>query len=558
MKVLIGSAWPYANGPLHVGHLAALLPADVIARYHRAKGDSVYFVSGSDCHGTPVAIRARQEGKSPQEISDFYHNEFCECFARLGFSFDRYGKTSSDEHKAFVRDFHRRMYEREYVYERCAPQAHCERCGMVLSDRFVAGACPRCGEPCRGDQCDACGAVLDADELVGPACSLCGSPVAFRETKQLFIAISKLGSELRAYLDGHGGWRKNAVAFTKKYIDEGLRDRAVTRDLDWGVDVPRDGYGEKKIYIWAENVLGYLSMSKAVAEVRGEDFAELWGGDGNGGNSGSGNSNGGSGNGRRHYYVHGKDNIPFHTIMLPALILANGGAWRLPDEIVSSEYMTLEGRKISTSRNWAIWAKDLADRYDPDAVRHFLIANGPEKRDADFSWREFVRSNNGELVGAWGNFVNRTLAFVSGHFGGAVPEGAASAELLGRISEARPEVGRLIEAGSLKAALGEIFDLVRMGNKYFDAERPWATRASDRAACGSALHACVQAIANIAAMLEPFLPYSSAKIEKWLNVGGEWGEKRVPAGARIPEPELLFKRLDKNTIGSELGRLADG
>jgi methionyl-tRNA synthetase len=217
--------------------------------------------------------------------------------------------------------------------------------------------------------------------------------------------------------------------------------------------------------------------------------------------------------------------------------------------------MTLEGRKISTSQNWAIWAKDLAGRYSPDAIRHFLIANGPEKRDTDFSWREFVHSNNGELVGAWGNFVNRTLAFVSGHFGGAIPSGAASSELLGRISASRPEVGRLIEAGCLKAALGEVFSLVRLGNKYFDAERPWATRISDRAACGSALHVCVQAIANIAAMLGPFLPHSSAKIGEWLGIGGEWGEKRVPAGARIPEPELLFERLDKSVADSELGRL---
>lgn len=537
MKILIGSAWPYANGSLHIGHLAGLLPADVIARYHRAKGNSVYYVSGSDCYGTPVSIRAKQENKSPGEISDYYHNEFCYCFEKLGFSYDLYGKTSSGKHRDFVSDFHRAMYEGSYVYEKVAPQAYCEECGKILTDRLVVGVCPICGKKARGDQCDDCGAVLEPENLHEPKCSVCGKAVTFRETKHLFIAISKLKNELTDFLNAHPGWRKNAVAFTKRYIDEGLRDRAITRDLDWGIDVPKTGYEDKKIYIWAENVLGYLSMSKAVAEVRGENYAELWGED------------------SRHYYVHGKDNIPFHTIILPSLMLANGGGWKLPDDIISSEYLTLEGRKISTSQNWAIWVKDIVERYHPDSIRYFMIANGPEKRDSDFSWREFVNSHNGELLGAYGNFVNRTLAFIYKYFGAVVPSGALNEEIGTRITGLYPRIGALIENGNLKEALDLVFDFVRFGNKYFDTERPWETRQNDMAACQNTLFNCIQIIANLALLLEPFLPFSSEKVKAWLKIDCGWRIKHISAGFAVPKPDILFERLDKAVIDEELQRL---
>jgi methionyl-tRNA synthetase len=352
MKILIGGAWPYANGSLHIGHIAALLPADVLARYHRAIGDDVYFVSGSDCHGTPVAIRAKQENKSPQEISDFYHDEFCQCFDKLGFSYDVYTKTSSDEHKTFVKDFHAKMYEGEFVYESDEPQAYCEYCKTVLVDRLVIGKCPICGDNARGDQCDSCGSVLEPKSIKEPKCSVCGEIPRFKETKHLFVAVSKLEYKLKDFINHHPKWRKNAIAFSNRYINEGLRDRAITRELDWGIDVPQIGYEDKKIYIWAENVLGYLSASKVEAEKRGESFQELWG------------------DNSKHYYVHGKDNIPFHTIILPSLLIANGESWHLPDEIISSEYLTLEGRKISTSQNYAIWIKDIVDRYNPDSLRN--------------------------------------------------------------------------------------------------------------------------------------------------------------------------------------------
>jgi len=446
MKILIGSAWPYANGSLHIGHLASLLPADVIARYHRAKGDDVYFVSGSDCHGTPVSIRAKQEKRSPQEVSDFYHEEFSECFFKLGFSYDLYGKTSSAEHKEFIIEFHRKMYESKYIYEKNSPQVYCEVCKKVLVDRLVVGKCPICGEKARGDQCDACNSVFEAENLIEPACSICDHSPIFKESKHLYIAITQLEDSLKSFLDSHLNWRKNALAFSNRYIKEGLRDRAITRDLEWGIDVPKAGYEDKKIYIWAENVLGYLSASKQVSEERGTSFKELWG------------------ENSKHYYVHGKDNIPFHTIILPTLLWANGSGWRLPDVIVSSEHMTLDGKKISTSNNWAIWIKDIIDKYNPDSLRYFFIANGPEKRDADFSWKEYFKSHNGELLGAYGNFVNRNLAFISRYFNKTIPKGKFDNNIEKHITELYLSVDKKIEQTNFKDALDEIFEFVRYGN----------------------------------------------------------------------------------------------
>lgn len=536
-NILIGGAWPYANGSLHIGHIASLLPGDVLARYHRAIGDQVYFVSGSDCHGTPVALRARQENRTPREISDYYHEEFVECFDRLGFSYDVYTKTSSREHREFVREFHRKLYESGYVYEKEAPQAYCESCGSFLADRFVLGKCPECGNDARGDQCDVCGAVLEPENLAEPVCAVCRKPISFRNARHLYIAITALRDELKDLVDAHPDWRKNTIAFTNKYIDGGLRDRALTRDLEWGIQVPKEGYEDKTIYIWAENVLGYLSASKLAADLRGADFGELWGKD------------------ARHYYVHGKDNIPFHTIILPALLLANGGGWHLPDRIVSSEYQTLEGRKISTSRNYAIWVKDLLDRYEADSIRYFFLVNGPEKKDADFSWREYVHSHNGELLGAYGNFVNRSLAFLVKYFDGVVPEGAENPSIDRQIDELFASVGRRIEGGAFKDALAGIFDFVRSANKFFDEQRPWITRTTDRKACADTLYQCVQIIANLAALLAPFLPFSSEKVCGWLGTCCSWERQWVPAGRRIPEVEVLFQRIDKKVIETETERL---
>jgi len=536
-NILVGGAWPYANGSLHIGHIAGLLPGDVIARYHRAIGDDVYFVSGSDCHGTPVAIRAKKDGKTPNEVSDYYHREFTECFKKLGFSYDVYTKTSSQEHKEFVQDFHKKLYESELVYEKEVPQAFCEQCDTFLADRFVIGKCPKCGSDARGDQCDACGTVLDPENLFNPVCAICGKPIGFKLSKHLYIAISKLEKELRALVDGHPEWRKNATSFTNRYIEEGLRDRALTRDLDWGIGVPKEGYEEKTIYIWAENVLGYLSASKVAADNRGTDFKALWG------------------ENAKHYYVHGKDNIPFHSIILPALLLGNNTDWHLPDQIVSSEYLTLEGRKISTSQNYAIWVNELLEKYEADSIRYYFLANGPEKKDADFSWREYVHSHNGELLGAYGNFVNRSLSFINKYWNGVIPEGTYNPEIKQQITSAYAKVGELIEKGAFKDAINEIFEIVRAANKYFDTEQPWITRDADEVACKNTLYNCVLIIANLAILLYPFLPFSSEKICNWLKLENKWEYHSVNAGYKLPEIEILFQRIDKKVIEIESEKL---
>lgn len=536
-NILIGGAWPYANGSLHIGHLAGLLPGDVLARYHRAVGDNVYFVSGSDCHGTPVAIRAKKDGKTPGEISNFYHEEFQECFEKLGFSYDVYTKTSAPEHKEFVRNFHEKLYKSKYVYEKEVPQAYCDKCDTYLADRYVEGQCPNCGEDARGDQCDACGTVLEPENLLEPVCAICGKSISFRNSKHLYIAVSELENQLKELVGGHPEWRKNAIAFTHRYISEGLRDRALTRGLDWGIPVPKEGYEGKTIYIWAENVLGYLSASKVAADIRQNDFEALWG------------------EKSKHYYVHGKDNIPFHSIILPALLIANNTKWHLPDQIVSSEYLTLEGRKISTSQNYAIWAKELLQCYEPDSVRYYFLAHGPEKKDADFSWKEFVYSHNGELLGAYGNFINRSLSFINKYWNGIIPSGEDNAEITEKIEELYVTIGRLIEKAAFKDAINEIFDFIRYANKFFDTEQPWITRDTNERVCKNTLYQCVQIIANLAVLLQPFLPFSSEKVCKWLNINSKWERKYVPAGHQLPEIEILFRRIDKKVIETETEKL---
>ena len=526
-KILIGGAWPYANGSLHIGHIAGLLPGDVLARYHRAIGNDVYYVSGSDCHGTPVTIRANKEGKTPGAVSEEYHKEFTKCFIKLGFSYDYYGKTTQKAHKEFVKDFHKKLYTSKYVFEKALPQSYCNHCAEFLPDRYVEGTCPYCGGLARGDQCEVCGTVLDTEQLLEPKCLICGDAPVLRESKHLYLDLIGLQTELQSLVDSHPGWRKNAISLTNRYLAEGLKDRALTRDLKWGIDVPFDGYEQKRIYIWAENVLGYLSMSKEVAEKRGVDFKELWG------------------EGARHYYVFAKDNIPFHTLILPALLIAEGEGYHLPDDIISNEYLTLEGTKISTSRNHAIWVKDIYESYNPDALRYFLIANGPEKRDTDFTFHEFIKSNNTELVGAYGNFVNRTLVFLHKYFDSTVTNGSLDLAIKTAIADTYDKAGALLERGSIKEALESILELVRGSNKFFDRRTPWTTRTADINSCEDTLYNCVQLIANLAVLFAPFLPFSSEKVSKWLKISEDWKLQVVPAGLKLPESELLFERIEK-------------
>ncbi|RXZ80932.1 methionine--tRNA ligase [Paenibacillaceae bacterium] len=539
-NIFIGGAWPYANGSLHLGRLASLLPGDVLARYYRAKGQKVLYVSGSDCHGTPVAVQAIQEGVAPSDIADRYHQEFVDCFHQLGFTYDLYTRTDQSFHHQVVQELFLSLLENDHLYRQTNQQTYCETDQRFLPDRYVEGNCPVCGSRARGDQCDACSTLLDPADLSDKTCKLCGNPPVERPTEHFYLALSKFQEALTAYASEAREWGDNAIQLTRRYLEEGLQDRAATRDLTWGVAVPIEGYEDKKIYVWVEAVSGYLSASKQWAAETGGDWRSFWQ----------------EGNEKiTAYYVHGKDNIPFHTLIWPAILMGVGGL-QLPDRIISSEYMTLEGKKFSTSRNWAVWVPDILSRYQPDSIRYFLIANGPEKRDTDFSWREFIYSHNGELLGAFGNFVNRTLAFIDKSYGGAVPEGQLEEEWLGEIAKLYRESGDLIEKGHLKEALERIFAFVRGANKFFDEQKPWAQLKENREACSYTLHTCVQLIANLANLLQPFIPFSCEQIRGFLGLEHPgWDVITVPAGRKIENLTLLFERIDTSRIEVETSRL---
>lgn len=527
MNILVGGAWPYANGSLHIGHLAALLPGDVLARYHRKKGDKVLYVSGSDCHGTPISVRARLEGVEPSVITNLYHEEFKKCFKELGFSYDLYTRTDDAFHKEEVQKIVKKLYEEGYIYEKEIDQVYCETCQQFLPDRFVEGICPVCGENARGDQCDHCQSLLDSLDLKDKKCKTCGHTPTVKPTKQLYFGLSKFEEELKDYVEQYKEtWRINAINTAQRYINEGLQDRAITRDLPWGIDVPILGYEDKKIYVWVDAVLGYLTASKKWAERTGEDYTAFWKED------------------TLSYYVHGKDNIPFHNVILPALLMGIE-IKALPHRIISSEYMTIEGKKLSTSNHWAIWVKDLAREYEPDVIRYILLANGPEKRDADFSYKELITLNNADLVGVYGNLINRTLAFLVKSYEGKLKACPVDESVVIKVEGLYEQVGRFIEKGEFKNALKEIFDLVRGTNKYFDENKPWLTIKEDKEVCYKTLYHCVYSILNIANLLEPFLPFSSKVVKEMLGIEeSSWHTLQVQE-MTIESVNLLFKRLDK-------------
>lgn len=538
MNIFIGGAWPYANGSLHLGHLAALLPGDILARYYRLKGDKVLYISGSDCHGTPIAIRAAQEGISAKSIAEKYHKEFSECFERLGFSYDLYGKTYDEFHHKEVKEIFKTLYEKGFIYEKEVEQTYCESCNKFLPDRYVEGICPHCGNIARGDQCDFCSSLLDPIDLIDKKCKICGSSPIIKKTKHFFFALSKLQKELQEYVQTSKGWRENAVNLATRYLKEGLKDRAATRDLEWGIDVPISGYEDKKIYVWIEAVCGYLSASKKWGEDKKGNWKEFWKSDN-----------------VLAYYVHGKDNIPFHTLILPALLIGIGEK-KLPDRIISSEYLTIEGKKISTSRNWTIDVGYIIKNYNIDAIRYFLTINGPEKRDTDFSWREFINSNNGELLGAYGNFVNRTIVFINKYFENKIPRGSIEKGIYDDINKLYVETGDKIEAAEFKGALEEIFEFIRKANKYFDKEQPWITINADKEKCKNTLFNCIQIIANLSNLLAPFTPFSSEKIRSILNLEkNEWNYIEVGEGSLINKAEILFERIDKKKIDEEVQKM---
>jgi methionyl-tRNA synthetase len=577
-KIFIGVAWPYANGSLHLGQIAGCyLPADIFARYHRTRGNEVLMVSGSDQHGTPTTIKAEQEGKTPQEIADLYQHEFLDCWQQLGISFNLFTTTGTRNHTEVAQDIFLKLLEKNYLYKDTVSQAYCPSCQRFLPDRYIEGTCPYCNSPnARGDQCEACGKLLDAPELIGAHCRICGTPPVYKDSEQFFFRLPAFRDRLLDWVKDKQHWRSNVLNFTTRFLEEGLIDRAITRDIDWGVPVPVEGFEDKRIYVWFEAVMGYLSAAKEWATLNGDDDAwkPFWT------------------DGVKSYYFIGKDNIIFHTIMWPAMLMGYGGL-ALPYDVPSNEFMTIESRKISTSKNWAVWLPDYLSRYDPDPLRYILSINMPETSDTDFSWREFVRRNNNELVAAYGNLVNRVLTFVYRKFDGCVPEHSKyieireylksldsdkdlaatnilpkrSEDIIGDadiIEDAKEylfrEAGDRLNKCNFKQALLNIMMFVDDVNRYLDQKSPWKVIKEDRQVAADSLYVALYAISCLKTAMYPFLPFSSQKVHEYLGFDGNvedygWQPQPLPPGQKLREPNPLFSKLDESIIDEETKRI---
>ena len=553
-RILVAVAWPYANGPLHLGHVAGCyLAADVFARYHRLKGNRVLMVSGSDSHGTPITVRAEQEGVTPQEILDRYHAQFLETWKQLGISFDLFTTTHTDNHQAVVHDIFRVLQERGYIYPDVMLLARCNRCDRFLPDRYVEGLCPHCGhERARGDQCDHCGRTLDPKDLVQPHCVLCGTAAEFRESEHLFLKLSAFQEPLLEWVKGQTHWRPNVLNFTHRFLEDGLKDRAITRDLSWGIPVPIEGYEDKRIYVWFEAVIGYLSAAVEWAQQSGspEIWEDFW-----------------KDPDSRSYYFIGKDNIPFHSIIWPAMLMGYGGL-NLPYDVPANEFLSLESQKFSTSNNWAVWAPDYLSRYDPDPLRYLLSINMPESGDADFSWTEFVRRNNDELVATYGNLVHRVLSFTYRNFDGKIPEpgplSEADRNLLDAARAAMESVDRSLYNCRFKAAIAQAFALAQEANRYLDSTVPWKTIKTDRRDAATSLWVCIAVINCLKMALFPFLPFSSQQLHEFLGFDGKVEEEQwdhehavaaVQPGTAMRAPSPLYTKLDPQVADEEVQRL---
>jgi methionyl-tRNA synthetase len=584
--ILVAPAWPYASGPRHLGHVVGFgVPSDIFARYHRLKGNRVLMASGTDEHGTPVMVAADKEGVSPREIADRYNALIAEDLRDLGLTYDIFTRTTTRNHYRVVQDLFRTLYDHGYVLERTTMGAFSATTGHTLPDRYVEGTCPYCGYPrARGDQCENCGRQLDPTDLIDPRSRTDGQPPVFRETQHLFLDLPAFAERLSEWIAGQKRWRPNVRNFSLQFVKE-LQPRPITRDLDWGVPVPVPGYAErddKRIYVWFDAVIGYLSASVEWARNVGSPDAwrDWW-----------------QNPDARHCYFMGKDNIVFHTVIWPSILLGYGeggelGAGRplhLPDDVVASEFLTMEGQKFSVSRGVAINVNDFLTRYDPDPLRYFLTAAGPETQDTDFTWSEFVRRNNDELVATWGNLVNRALTIVHRDFG-VVPEPgplhAEDEELIRAIEGGFESVGELIDQTRFRAALAEAMRLASRVNQYTNSQEPWALVKSDRERAATVLYATLRCVDNLKLLLTPFLPFSSQALHELLGHAGQiagpielrdvaeedgsvhrvltgdyeswvgrWEPSRLEPGLRVDEPRPLFKKLDPGVVDEELARM---
>ncbi len=548
-RIFIGVAWPYVNGQPHLGHIAgAYLPADIFARYHRIKGNEVLMVSGSDRHGTPITIRAEQEGKKPEEIADKYHQLFVDSWQKLAISWDLYTSTGTPNHAAVTHDIFLTLLNKGYIYKSTMSQPFCPQCQRFLPDRYVEGTCPHCGDTgARGDQCDQCGKPLNAAELVGPRCRQCGTPPEFRETEHFFLKLSAFQERLKEWVKQQTHWRPNVLNFTLGFLEGGLNDRAITRDIDWGITVPVPGFESKRIYVWFENIIGYLSASKEWAKSKGdpEKWRDFWQGD------------------VKSYYFIGKDNIIFHTMNWPAMLMGYDGL-NLPYDVPANEHLTFESKKGSKSRNWAVWVLDYLSRYDPDPLRYLLSINMPETGDTDFSWREFIRRNNDELVATYGNLVHRVLTLVYRNFDGCVPQAgefdSQSKALLNRAKDTLNTMDGLLSRCHFREAIRSAMSLAQEANRYLDAKSPWKVIKEDRQAAADSLYVALCIISHLKTVFYPFLPFTSQKLHEYLGFDGKvkdygWQLTAPEPGQKLLPPQPLFTKLDEKLIEEEASRL---
>ncbi len=554
-NIFIGVAWPYANGSLHLGHIAGCyLPADIFARYNRMIGNEVLMVSGSDQHGTPITLRAEEENTTPAKVVDKYHREFLDCWNKLGISFDLFTNTGTDNHRDTVQEIFEFLRQNGHIYTDISSLPYCHTCKRFLPDRYVNGQCPHCNNrDARGDQCDNCGKPLNPEELLDIKCKISGDQPEIRETEHFFLKLSNFGNDLLEWVKPQSHWRPNVLNFTRRYLEDGLHDRAITRDLEWGIPVPVDGYEDKRIYVWFEAVIGYLSASKEWAQSQNEKEAwkKFWDGT------------------AKSYYFIGKDNIPFHTIIWPAMLLGYENK-QLPYDVPANEFLTLELQQLSTSRNWAVWLPDYLESFDPDALRYYLSSNMPETSDSDFSWSDFVKRNNDELVATYGNLANRILTLTYRNFNGMVPEPADLSsddnKLLSKARELFESVSSNLSDCHFRMALNAAMEIARETNRYLEHEEPWKTMKTDTKKTGTTLWVGLNILNGLKTALYPFLPFSSLKLHTMLGFGGDidnlgwhWDQSTngLPPGQKLQQPIPLYKKLEDHIADAELNKLND-
>ena len=550
----ITTALPYANGPVHIGHLAGVyVPADIYARYLRNKGEEVVFIGGSDEHGVPITIKARKEGVTPQDIVDRYHEIIKRSFEEFGISFDVYSRTTSKTHYRVASDFFKKLYDKGEFIEQTSEQYYDEEAGQFLADRYITGKCPHCGnERAYGDQCESCGTSLSPTDLINPQSAISGSKPVMRQTRHWYLPLDKHEAWLRDYiLNNHKEWKTNVYGQCKSWLDVGLQPRAVSRDLDWGVPVPLPDAEGKVLYVWFDAPIGYISNTIELCSEKPEKFGnwERWWKDPE----------------TRLVHFIGKDNIVFHCIVFPAMLKAEG-SYILPDNVPANEFLNLEGDKISTSRNWAVWLHEyLVDMPDKqDVLRYVLAANAPETKDNDFTWRDFQVRNNSELVAIYGNFINRTLVLTGKYFDGKVPPRGTlediDSDVLAQIADSKAKIEQLLDNFHFRDALREAMNLARTGNKYLADTEPWKLAKTDMSRVATILNVALQLSANLNIAFEPFLPFSSAKLRQMLQFDSvRWADfgktELLPAGHALGKTELLFEQIDDAAIEQQINKL---